>query len=127
MASDMTGKEIRKGADVGAFFRAPLFFPRLTSDGRLWRLFGLLILCIGMMLTGCASQPPPVSVGEVPGFFMGFLHGFIIVFSLIGSIFTDVRIYAFPNSGFWYDLGFFLGASAFLGGGGAGAKNVRRG
>lgn len=57
---------------------------------------------------------------------MGFLHGFIIVFSLIGSIFTDVRIYAFPNSGFWYDLGFFLGASAFLGGGGAGAKNVRR-
>lgn len=122
----MIGKKISKGADR-AFSRAPLFFPGLTGgEPACRRLFGVAILCIGLALTGCASQPP-VSGGEVPGFFMGFLHGFIIVFSLIGSIFTDVRIYAFPNSGFWYDLGFFLGASAFLGGGGAGAKNVRRG
>jgi hypothetical protein len=46
---------------------------------------------------------------------MGFWHGLTILFSLIGSIFTDVRIYAFPNSGGWYDLGFFLGSALFLG------------
>jgi hypothetical protein len=39
-----------------------------------------------------------------------------------GSIFTDVRIYAFPNSGGWYDFGFFLGAASFFGGGGASAR-----
>jgi hypothetical protein len=50
-------------------------------------------------------------------------HGFTILFSLIGSLFTDYRIYAYPNSGGWYDLGFVFGASVFLGGGGgAGAR-----
>jgi len=53
---------------------------------------------------------------------MGIVHGFTIFFSLVGSIFTDCRIYAFPNSGGWYDLGYFLGASMFLGGGGASAR-----
>jgi hypothetical protein len=50
---------------------------------------------------------------------MGLVHGFCIFFSLIGSIFTGVRIYEFPNSGGWYDFGYSLGAAAFLGGGGA--------
>ena len=45
---------------------------------------------------------------------MGLLHGFLVLFSLIGSIFTDVRIYAFPNSGGWYDLGFVLGVIVFV-------------
>jgi hypothetical protein len=49
------------------------------------------------------------------------LHGFLIVFSLIGSIFTDYRIYAFPNSGGWYDFGYAIGASVFLGGTAAGS------
>jgi hypothetical protein len=49
-------------------------------------------------------------------------HGFIVVFSLIASIFTDARVYAFPNSGFWYDVGFVLGAYGFLGGSAAGAR-----
>jgi hypothetical protein len=53
---------------------------------------------------------------DPPGFWRGLLHGFTILFSLIASIFTDHRIYAYPNAGGWYDLGFFLGASAFLGG-----------
>jgi hypothetical protein len=47
------------------------------------------------------------------------LHGFTICFSFVGSIFMDVRIYAFPNSGFFYDLGYLIGAALFLGGGGA--------
>jgi hypothetical protein len=72
--------------------------------------------------SGCATQPRPEAV-DLPGFWFGVLHGFLIFFSLIGSIFTDHRIYAFPNSGGWYDFGYFLGAAAFLGGGGSASRS----
>jgi hypothetical protein len=42
------------------------------------------------------------------------VNGFTVVFSLIGSIFYNVRIYAYPNSGGWYDFGFVLGVVAFF-------------
>lgn len=86
-------------------------------SGRLF-LLTLLVVAVG----GCAHQPPSALPG-VPGFFSGLLHGLLILVSLVGSIFTDVRIYAFPNSGFFYDLGFAIGASAILGGG---AHTARR-
>jgi hypothetical protein len=82
-----------------------------------------MLALTSIVLTACAHQPPVPSEGDLPGFFTGLLHGFIMLFSLIGSLFTDVRIYAFPNSGGWYDFGFFLGASLFLGGSGAGARS----
>jgi hypothetical protein len=87
------------------------------------RRLGLLIVLLtsALLLQACATQPGPPTV-DPPGFLMGLLHGFLILFSFIGSIFTDVRIYAFPNSGGWYDFGYLLGAMTFLGGGGAGAK-----
>jgi hypothetical protein len=81
----------------------------------------LSALVAAVIIAGCATQPMPATDG-FPGFWSGLLHGFTILFSLIGSIFTDWRIYAFPNSGGWYDFGYFLGASMFLGGGGAGAR-----
>jgi hypothetical protein len=77
-------------------------------------------LIAGLLLAGCAHQPPP-SGSDLPGFWQGLLHGFCILFSLVGSLFTDVRVYAYPNAGGWYDLGYFLGASAFLGGSAKGA------
>jgi hypothetical protein len=73
-------------------------------------LTGLLTLA----LAGCAHQPTPDAY-DPPGFFTGLFNGFTIFFSLVGSIFLDVRIYAFPNSGWWYDLGFFLGVGAWGG------------
>lgn len=79
------------------------------------------LLFIALLVSGCATQPESFD-GDAPGFLYGLLHGFIIMFSLIGSIFTDYRVYAYPNSGLWYDLGFFLGTLLLLGGGGAGAK-----
>ena len=86
------------------------------------RIFTFAAICAAAaLLQGCATQPPP-EVFNPPGFLWGLLHGFLILFSFIASLFTDYRIYAFPNSGGWYDFGFLLGAMAFLGGGGAGAK-----
>ena len=77
-----------------------------------------MVLCA---LASCATQPHP-NGGDAPGFFLGLLHGFIIFFSFIGGLFTDYRIYAFPNSGVWYDFGFLLGAGTALGGSGAASR-----
>ena len=33
------------------------------------------------------------------------------------GLFFDIRIYACPNSGWWYDFGFVLGVMAFYGSG----------
>ncbi len=78
----------------------------------------LFLVLAALAAAGCAHQPVPDSYSP-PGFFMGLFHGFIILFSFIGSLFTDIRIYSFPNSGGWYDFGYLIGAGIFLGGSGA--------
>ncbi|MDX1489745.1 MAG: hypothetical protein R3332_00510 [Pseudohongiellaceae bacterium] len=79
------------------------------------------IITLSLILAACATQPEASVDGRLMGFFKGLLDGFLILFSLIASIFMDVRVYSYPNAGFFYDLGFFFGASSFLGGSGAGA------
>jgi hypothetical protein len=84
-----------------------------TKDNSIRAFISIFITAL--IFSACAHQPQPIAF-EPPGFFSGLWHGFIILFSLIGSVFSDIRIYAFPNSGIWYDFGFFLGSFAFLGG-----------
>lgn len=79
------------------------------------------LLAITMLVAGCATQSV-TNIQDPPGFLKGLLHGFIILFSFIISLFTDYEIYAFPNAGGWYNFGFLLGVMIFFGGGGAGAK-----
>jgi hypothetical protein len=83
---------------------------------RLCAMFALM----GLALAACATQPLP-SAENPPGFWMGLVHGFTCWFALIGELFTNYRVYAFPNTGGFYDFGFVLGASAVLGGTGASA------
>lgn len=83
------------------------------------------LLLLAASLTACATQPN-ASDGELPGFLLGLFHGFIIMFSLIGSLFTDYRVYAYPNAGWVYDFGFFLGILMVFGGGGASASKTSR-
>ena len=83
-----------------------------------------VILSIIFLLTGCATQSV-TNIQDPPGFWHGLLHGFIILFSFIVSLFTDYEIYAFPNTGAWYNFGFLLGVMIFFGGGGAGAKRKK--
>ena len=75
-------------------------------------------LPLALMLLGCASQPQGISA-DTPGFFTGVLHGVIALPALVAGLFSDVRVYAFPNEGYWYDVGFCLGALLALEGGNA--------
>jgi hypothetical protein len=68
------------------------------------------------LLAACARQPYAADYTNVPGFFAGIWHGLITPFAFVGAIFTDIRIYASPNSGNWYDFGYLLGLSAWAGG-----------
>ena len=78
----------------------------------------LLLVGLSLLVLGCATQPslPRFLSGDPPGFLMALLHGLVAPFALVGSVFSDVRIYAFPNSGLFYDLGFLVGLSAWGGG-----------
>ncbi len=82
---------------------------------------GYLLVGMTLLMAGCAEQPMPTTTNP-PGFFMGIVHGFIMPFSFIGSWFTDIRIYAYPNAGTWYDFGYLIGATMILGGGGASSR-----
>ena len=82
-----------------------------------------LLICLSLIsiaLAGCAGQPFEHGGGQLPGFWWGLLHGLIAPFSLIGSFFNpEIRAYAAPNTGWWYDLGFVAGLCSIAGGGGA--------
>ena len=69
-----------------------------------------------LALSSCAHQPPPI-FPDAPGFLAGIFHGLAAPVALVAGIFTDIRIYAFPNSGGWYDFGFLLGLGVWGGGG----------
>jgi len=82
-----------------------------------------LVVCMVLVLAGCATQPASYDAHEPPGFLLGLWHGFTIFFSLIGHLFDNsIRIYAFPNSGGWYDFGYFLGVGTL---GGASSSAAR--
>jgi hypothetical protein len=62
------------------------------------------------VLAGCATQATG-KPGD-PAFLLGLFHGFTAIAALIGSLFFQIRIYAVPNSGFWYDAGYVIGFGA---------------
>jgi len=76
----------------------------MTERGRIARW---LVPAAPVMLGGCATQSPDGL--DHPAFLHGLFHGFTAIPALAASLFSPIRIYAFPNSGFWYDAGFVAG------------------
>lgn len=106
----------------------------IATPGSRTRTVGITALMVLLVLiaSSCAAGPNtaldvPSAEGEIAGFWMGLWHGLIVPVTFVVSLFSDtVSVYEVHNSGGWYDLGFLLGASVFLGGGGAGARSSRR-
>ena len=74
-----------------------------------------LILMPLLLLAACAANQSPAGVAPgAPGFWLGLWHGFIFPVAWIVSLVADkVAVYAVPNSGGWYDFGYFLGIAVF--------------
>ena len=76
------------------------------------------------LLAACAATQTRQAVApDTPGFWLGLWHGFIFPVAWIVSLFLkDVAVYAVPNTGGWYDFGYFLGIVVF----GVGARGGTR-
>jgi hypothetical protein len=77
------------------------------------------VVALLLVLAACArAAPEAVAHGAAtPGFWWGVWHGFVFPFAWIGSLFDPrIAVYAVPNTGGWYDFGFFVGVCV-LGGG----------
>ena len=74
-----------------------------------------LAAILALTLTACAATQAPDAVAPTaPGFLLGLWHGFIFPVAWIVSLFVDkVAVYAVPNTGGWYDFGYFLGIVVF--------------
>ena len=77
----------------------------------------LLASFLALMIAGCFPGTGTGEPDERAGFFMGIWHGWIAPLSLIVGIFkADVRLYEVNNTGWWYDLGFYVAVIAGFGG-----------
>ena len=94
---------------------------------REWR--AIVALTATLLLSACAHQIDAgvASGADVPGFWWGLWHGFVFPWAWIGSLIRpDIAVYAVPNSGGWYDFGFFLGITVLGGGSWFSSKKRRR-
>jgi hypothetical protein len=73
----------------------------------------MIVIAATLCLVACANQPAP-DAQQLPGILVGLFHGITAIPSLIGSLFLQIRIYEFPNAGFWYDFGFVVGFATSL-------------
>lgn len=73
-------------------------------------------------LSACAHQVASTVQPGAPGFLLGLWHGFIFPVAAVASFFVpDIAVYAVPNNGLGYNIGYFIGV-VFLG---VGANRTR--
>ena len=79
------------------------------------------VILLTLLFVSCADQVTVTAIAEVEpyiyGFWGGLWHGAILMFSWVGSLFSDdIALYAIANNGGWYDFGFIAGAMLGLSG-----------
>jgi hypothetical protein len=80
-------------------------------------VFILTCMTLIISLAGCFPHEASSPTDDRAGFFMGIWHGWIAPVSLIVGIFNhDIRIYDPHNTGWWYDLGYYIAIIAGFGG-----------
>jgi hypothetical protein len=77
----------------------------------------ILVAAMAITVAGCFPRDASMPTDSRAGFFMGIWHGWIAPISLIVGFFDhDVRIYQPHNTGWFYDLGFYIAVIAGFGG-----------
>jgi hypothetical protein len=77
----------------------------------------LSLLLFLFLLAGCFPGGGTNSPEEPAGFFKGIWHGWIAPISLIAGLFDHtIRLYELHNTGWWYDLGFYVAVISGFGG-----------
>ena len=70
-----------------------------------------------LLLTACAPGDGTATLEKPAGFLWGIWHGWIAPVTLVIGLFNkDIRIYEQLNSGWWYDLGFYMAIISGFGG-----------
>lgn len=81
-----------------------------------WIYLGVVLIIV-MSISSCLPGDGSIEAENPAGFFWGVWHGWVAPISLIGSLFTEnIRVYEVINSGFWYDLGFYMAIVSGFGG-----------
>jgi hypothetical protein len=100
---------------MGEEARAPAGPHRPAPACRASRPAAFVLLAPLLLLAACAQQVPSAVKPAAPGFLLGLWHGFIFPVAFVLSLFMkDVAVYAVPNDGVLYNLGYFIGI-VFLG------------
>lgn len=69
----------------------------------------LLSLGLVLLLSSCLPGTLVVPVDQPAGFFRGIWHGWVAPVSLVVGLFDPtIRVYESYNTGWWYDLGFYM-------------------
>ncbi|MFK7697759.1 hypothetical protein [Paenibacillus sp. HJGM_3] len=80
-------------------------------------LIMVLMTFTALSLTGCVPGDGVNNSHHPAGFFWGIWHGWVAPVSLIIGIFKhQIRVYEIYNSGWWYDLGFYIAVISGFGG-----------
>lgn len=77
----------------------------------------LMLVSVSIVLTGCIPGDGSYTADNPAGFFWGVWHGWVAPISLIIGLFSEnIRVYETANTGWWYDLGFYIAVISGFGG-----------
>lgn len=69
------------------------------------------------VLAGCVPGDGTATAADPAGFFWGIWHGWLAPVSLIMGLFDrSIRVYEVMNTGWFYDLGFYMAIISGFGG-----------
>ncbi len=88
------------------------------------KFFVLILLAV--LFLGCIPGDGRATVDSPAGFFSGIWHGWLAPVSLIVGLFRhNIRVYEMNNTGWWYDLGFYMAIISGFGGVSFSRKKIR--
>jgi len=77
----------------------------------------VVVVVLVLSVSGCMPGDGSYSMEDPANFLSGIWHGWIAPISLIRGFFNNsIRVYEANNTGWWYDLGFYIAVISGFGG-----------